>query len=63
YIYPSHDRMVRARNPLPTSKEDLWAALQEEWAKIDQAFIDKLYDSMLNRVRELLKNKGHSTHC
>ena len=56
------DRMVHARKVLPTNLDELWAALQEEWAKIDQKFIDKLYDSMPNRVRELLKNKGQATH-
>jgi hypothetical protein len=42
-------------------KVELWVALKEEWEKIDQDFIDKLYDSMPSRVRELLKAKGGNT--
>lgn len=55
------DRMVRNRNPLPKNLDELWDALQEEWYHIDQAYIDKLYDSMPNRVRDCLKAKGQST--
>jgi transposase len=55
------DRMVRARNPLPKNKEELWLALKEEWDNIDQQFIDRLYDSLPNRVRDLLKANGGET--
>ena len=40
--------MLRSRNPLPKNLDELWEALQEEWYHIDQAYIDKLYDSMPN---------------
>ena len=60
-VWAHLDRMVRARDPLPKNCEELWVALKEEWEKIDQAFIDKLYDSMPTRVRELLKAKGGNT--
>jgi hypothetical protein len=55
------DHMVRARDPLPKNCDELWVALKEEWEKIDQDFINKLYDSMPTRVRELLKAKGGNT--
>jgi transposase len=55
------DRMVRARDPLPTNLDELWAALLEEWEKIDQDYIDRLYKSLPNRVRDVLKAKGGST--
>ena len=56
------NRMVRSRNPLPKNLDQLWDALQDEWYHIDQAYIDKLYDSMPHRVCDLLKAKGQSTH-
>jgi len=55
------DQMVHARNPLLTNLDNLWLALKEEWGKIDQTFIDKLYDSMPNRVCDLMKAKGGAT--
>lgn len=55
------DRMVRARNPLPRNVDELWAALREEWDNIPQGYIDKLYNSLPNRVRDVLKGKGQST--
>ncbi|KAF7372621.1 putative homeodomain protein [Mycena venus] len=55
------DRMVRARDPLPKNQEELWLALKKEWENIDQGFIDRLYDSLPNRVRELLKAKSRAT--
>lgn len=55
------NRMVRARDPLPSNLDELWEALQEEWYGIGQEYIDNLYNSMPNRVRELLKAKGQAT--
>jgi hypothetical protein len=55
------DRMVCAQDPLPTNLDKLWAALLEEWEKIDQDYIDRLYKSLPNQVRNVLKAKGGST--
>ena len=55
------DRMVRARDPLPRNLDELWEALKEEWENIDQGYIDSLYASMPNRVRQLLKANGGET--
>jgi len=55
------DRMVRARNPLPKNLDELWLALQEEWLNIDQDFIDRLYESIPNRVCAVLKAWGGET--
>lgn len=55
------DRQVRKRKPLPTSEESLWEALQEEWYKIPQSYIDSLYASLPNRPAELYAAKGHAT--
>jgi hypothetical protein len=42
------DRMVCAQDPLPTNLDKLWAALLEEWEKIDQDYTDRLYKSLPN---------------
>lgn len=34
HVWDHLDRMVRARDPLPRNKQQLWAALQEEWEAI-----------------------------
>jgi len=55
------DHMVRLHNPLPQNIEQLWAALQEEWQKLDQAYITKLYHSIPDRVMALKVAKGGAT--
>ncbi|KAF9471089.1 hypothetical protein BDN70DRAFT_820491 [Pholiota conissans] len=55
------DRMIRLRDPLPTSLDQLWVALLDEWGKLDQAYIDKLYASLPKRVQALKKAKGCAT--
>jgi hypothetical protein len=52
---------VQRRNPRPTNIEQLWAALQEEWNTLGMDYLDKLYESMPERVAELKKAKGHHT--
>jgi len=55
------DTLVHARNPLPRNKEELWVALQEEWANFPQAALDKLFESMPHHVATLLKARGGHT--
>ena len=55
------DRQICQRDVLPTSEENLWEILQEEWAKIPLDYINKLYDSLPHRVQELLNVKGSHT--
>jgi hypothetical protein len=55
------DHRIRARNVLPQNTDQLWAALQEEWAKLDMAYINKLYDSMPRRVQALYDAEGAYT--
>ncbi|EUC61983.1 transposable element Tcb2 transposase, partial [Rhizoctonia solani AG-3 Rhs1AP] len=55
------DRQLRMRPHLPRNSNELWEFLQEEWVCIPQAYIDKLYDSMVNRVEELIAVKGGNT--
>jgi transposase len=61
HVWDQLDALVRARNPLPRNKEELWVALQEEWANFPQAALDKLFESMPRRVAALLKARGGHT--
>ena len=61
HIWQQLDSLVRARDPLPRNKEELWVALQEEWTNFPKAALDKLYQSMPSRVAALLKARGSMT--
>lgn len=61
HIWNEVDRRVRKRSPLPRSAEEMWEALQEEWNAFGTEFLDKLYNSMPQRVEDLLATKGGST--
>ena len=56
------DCMVRSQDPLPQNFNELWEALKEEWENIDQGYIDSLYTSMPNWVRELKANGGETCY-
>lgn len=55
------DRQLRAHEELPKNRTELWEFLQEEWAKLDMDFINRLYDSMPRRVKTLHEAKGKYT--
>jgi hypothetical protein len=55
------DNAIRERQPLPTNKDNLWAAVKEEWAKIDLATIRSLYDTYDHRIQALVEAKGGNT--
>lgn len=55
------DRRVRARVDAPTSEEDLWIILQEEWYKIEPSFIRTLYSSLPDRLQAVVYAKGGNT--
>ncbi len=61
HVWNQLDALVRSRNPLPRNKEELWVALQEEWANFPKPALDKLYQSMPSRVAALLKARGGHT--
>jgi transposase len=61
HVWAYLDQQLRSRPILPTNREELWKALQEEWEQIPIEFITKLYDSMPDRVNTLLKAKGGHT--
>jgi hypothetical protein len=39
----------------------LWGQIQPYWADIDQGYINKLIDDMLERVEEVQKARGEMT--
>lgn len=55
------DDRVRACNPLPKNENQLWVALQEEWARITPETIQHYYRSIPRRVRALYRAKGGYT--
>ncbi|CAK5267780.1 unnamed protein product [Mycena citricolor] len=61
HVWSHLDKKVRKRKPLPSNVEQLWTALQEEWARIDEGYIESLYDSMPRRIRALIAAKGGNT--
>ncbi|KAJ7695824.1 hypothetical protein B0H14DRAFT_2418654 [Mycena olivaceomarginata] len=52
--------MLQSRSPLPSNEDNLWCALQE-WMRMDENYIAKLYKSMPRRMRALHEVKGGST--
>jgi len=61
HVWEYLDRRVRTRSPLPRNQNDMWTALQEEWAQIEMEYIEKLFQSMPERVATLVKAKGAYT--
>lgn len=61
HVWDQIDALIRARNPLPRNKNEMWEALQEEWGNFPQASLDKLYESMPRRVAALEKAQGSHT--
>jgi hypothetical protein len=52
---------INEREEVPKNVEQLWEALQEEWAKIDMEFINNLVHSMPDRVHAVYSAKGGPT--
>jgi hypothetical protein len=61
HVWDYVDRRVRTRPILHRNKEELFKALLEEWAAIEQEYIDKLFASMPGRIAALIKAKGKYT--
>ncbi|KAL5537294.1 hypothetical protein ACEPAF_1117 [Sanghuangporus sanghuang] len=54
------DRLCECPFPLH-NLDELWEVLQEEWYKISKSYIDKLYNSIPERVEEVIEMKGGNT--
>lgn len=49
---------VSKRAHQPSSPDELWQVLEEEWYRIDSDVIKRLYMSMPKRMEEVVKRKG-----
>ena len=62
HILKSRLRKRFTRSELrPHTEDELWEALSEEWDKIDQSTLDRLIDSMPDRVAAVVKAEGAHT--
>ena len=61
HVWDELDRRVRRRNPLPRNVDELWAALEEEWYRLDLAYIQNLYNSLPRHVQALWDAHGLHT--
>ena len=55
-LWDQLDRQVRKQ--CPTSQEDLWRILQQEWQKITAETCDKLLERLPKLCKAVIKNKG-----
>jgi hypothetical protein len=61
HVWDQLDHLIRARNPLPRNKNEMWEALQDEWNNFLKETLDKLYESMPYRVAALKEARGNHT--
>jgi hypothetical protein len=61
HIWDVLEKRLHRRNPLPTSADTLFAALEEEWYSIPRITIQNLYKSIPARVEALCKARGMHT--
>lgn len=52
---------VGAVRPCPHNLDELWEVVQREWQKLDNEFLESLYESMPRRVHALKDAKGSYT--
>ncbi|EPQ56870.1 hypothetical protein GLOTRDRAFT_127261 [Gloeophyllum trabeum ATCC 11539] len=62
HLWDHFKRKVRARDPAPKNLDELWAAIVEEWYRIDVATVRRLYSSLPRRALALKKAKGANTN-
>jgi transposase len=60
-LWDELERQVRAYQPLPKNRENLWQILQETWSNIEINKYQNLIDSMPRRVASVINSKGHPT--
>ena len=62
HLWDELDRRVRSRPEAPTTRQELFNALQVEWDAMPQQLIRRLVDSMPQRCQELVAANGGHTH-
>jgi hypothetical protein len=55
------DRRIRRREVQPRNLDELWEALQEEWAGLGKDYVRGLYHSIPRRIEALFEAKGSYT--
>ena len=61
HLWDELERRLRRRAIPPKNEGELFNFLQEEWNKIPIDVLEKLIDSMPNRIQEVCKVKGYPT--
>lgn len=61
HVWDYLKRRVHARSVPVRTLDELWAVAQEEWCRIPKQFIQKLYNSLPDRVAEVIEQKGSNT--
>ena len=61
HVWSYVERELRLKSESYKTPEQLWLAIEKEWYRIPQSYIDKLYWSMCNRIKEVIKAKGDIT--
>ncbi|KAJ8733111.1 hypothetical protein PYW08_001409 [Mythimna loreyi] len=61
HLWDELNRRVWARNPVPSSVEELKTALLEEWHGIPQETVKKLIRSMKIRLQAAIRARGGNT--
>jgi hypothetical protein len=63
HVWHCLDCMMHTWDSLPQNVEQLWVALQEEWARMNEGFIDDLYESIPRCVQAVYEaNDGNTCH-
>lgn len=61
HMWDELKRRVRARQPVAQTMQELKTAIEEEWEMIPQNFIERLINSMPNRMRAVVDAYGGNT--
>lgn len=61
HVWSYIEKKLRLRSLSYNSSDNLWSVIEEEWYKIPQDYIDKLYWSMCERIKEVIRLKGNIT--
>ena len=61
HVWDYLDCCIRARQDAPSNLTQLWKVLQDEWAKLDIEYIQRLYQSLPARVSDMMKAQGGYT--
>ena len=60
-VWGEIDYCLCCRKHCPTTIEQLWAALQEEWYALEKTFIENLYSSIPRRIEAVRTARGGFT--